>query len=100
MVNAVRDTSFIATNSISMRGRLKLTKNWNINIGNIGYDFNSKSLTYPDIGFYRDLHCWEAGMDWQPQRGTYNFYIRVKPGTLDFLKLPYRKNNADAVRGF
>jgi len=100
MVNAMRDTSFIQTNSISMRGRLKLTKNWNINIGNIGYDFNSKRLTYPDIGFYRDLHCWEAGMDWQPQRGTYSFYIRVKPGTLDFLKLPYRKNNADAVRGF
>ena len=95
-----QDTSFIQTNSLSMRGRVKLTKNWTLNVGNIGYDFNSKQLTYPDIGFYRDLHCWEMGMDWQPQRGTYNFFIRVKPGTLDFLKVPYRKNNADAVRGF
>jgi hypothetical protein len=37
-------------------------------------------------------------MDWQPLRGTYNFYIRVKPSSLDFLKVPYRKNNVDGLQ--
>ena len=29
-------------------------------------------------------------------RGTYIFSLNVKPGSLDFLKVPYRKNNFDA----
>jgi hypothetical protein len=93
-----RDTFMIGTNNINLTGRMQITEKWRINFGNIGYDFNSKQLTYPDIGFYRDLHCWETGMDWQPQRGTYNFYIRVKPSSLDFLKVPYRKNNVDGLQ--
>jgi hypothetical protein len=88
------------TNSLNLRGSIRMTKNWNINIGNIGYDFSRKDITYPSVGFSRDLHCWEMGLDWQPTRGTYSFYIRVKPGTLDFIRLPYQQNNADALRAF
>ena len=94
------DTTYVRANSLSMRGNIQLTDNWRINVGNIGYDFKSKRLTYPDIGFYRDLHCWEMGMNWQPQRGTYSFYIRVKPSSLDFINIPYRRNNADGFGGF
>ena len=64
-------------------------------VGNIGYDFVQKQLTYPDFSFSRDLHCWEMGMSWQPVRGTYAFYLRVKPGTLDFIKVPYQQNIGD-----
>jgi hypothetical protein len=88
------------TNSLNLRGSIRMTKNWDINIGNIGYDFSRKDITYPSVGFSRDLHCWEMGLDWQPTRGTYSFYIRVKPGTLDFIRLPYQQNNADALRAF
>ncbi len=95
-----RDTFRITTNSINLRGSIRMTKNWNINIGNIGYDFSRKDITYPSVGFSRDLHCWEMGLNWQPTRGTYSFYIRVKPGTLDFIRLPYQQNNADALRAF
>ena len=94
------DTFFISTNSISMNGSIKLTKKWNLRVGNISYDFNLKRLIYPDIGFYRDLHCWQMGMDWQPSNGTYSFYLNVKPGTLDFIKVPYQRNNQDGFRGF
>ncbi|MCB0588750.1 MAG: hypothetical protein KDD06_25905, partial [Phaeodactylibacter sp.] len=73
---------------------------WNINIGNFGYDFVRKGITYPSVGFSRNLHCWEMGMSWQPTRGTYSFYIQVRPGTLDFLKIPYNRNNIDARSGF
>ncbi len=93
-----KDTLMIGTNNISLTGSMQVTQKWRITFGNIGYDFNSKQMTYPDLGFYRDLHCWETGMDWQPLRGTYNFYIRVKPSSLDFLKVPYRKNNVDGLQ--
>ena len=95
-----RDTFFISTNSISMNGSIKLTKKWSLRVGNISYDFNLKRLVYPDIGFYRDLHCWQLGMDWQPANGTYSFYLHVKPGSLDFIKVPYNRGNYDAFQGF
>lgn len=91
-----RDTFVIGRNNISVAGSIPLSSKWSINISNIAYDFQSKQLVYPDLGFTRDLHCWELSMSWQPVRGTYLFTINVKPGTLDFLKIPYRKNNFDA----
>ena len=91
-----RDTIVIANHNISIAGNLQLTSNWSINISNIGYDFKSKQIVYPDLGFTRDLHCWLLSLSWQPIRGTYIFSLAVKPGTLDFLKIPYRKNNFDA----
>lgn len=95
-----RDTLFISTNAINFNGSVQLTPNWFINIGSFGYDFVRKGITYPSLGFTRDLHCWEAGASWQPQRGTYSFYIRVKPGSLDFLNIPYNRTNGDARGAF
>ena len=95
-----RDTFELRTNSINMRGQIQLTPNWNINIGNFGYDFVRKGFSYPSVGFSRDLHCWELGLNWAPTRGTYSFFIAVKPGSLDFIKIPYDRNNLDARRAF
>ena len=92
-----RDTTVISTNSINLVGSMKLSANWSIRFGNIGYDFRSKQLTYPDIGLARDLHCWEMAFNVQPTRGTYTFHIGVKPGSFDFLKFPYGRNRQDAL---
>jgi hypothetical protein len=99
-LTADRDTFQVNTHSIELRGSLGLTPNWNVDIGSIGYDFASKQTTYPYLGLRRDLHCWEMGFNWAPTRNTYSFYLRVKPGTLDFLKVPYQRNNADGSRAF
>ncbi|WP_367389962.1 putative LPS assembly protein LptD [Lewinella sp. LCG006] len=99
-VSADRDTFSVTTHSIELRGSLGLTPNWNVDIGSIGYDFARKQTTYPYLGLRRDLHCWELGFNWAPTRNTYSFYLRVKPGTLDFLKVPYQRNNADGSRAF
>ncbi len=93
-----RDTLLFSGHSLSVQGSLQLTPKWSFNVSNISYDFASRQIVYPDFGFTRDLHCWVMSLSWQPTRGTYQFYINVKPGTLDFLKLPYRKNNFDARR--
>jgi len=90
----------IGANSINVQGNLQLTPKWSIRVGNIGYDFLSKSLSYPDIGFQRDLHCWEMSFNWQPVRGTYSFMIRVKGNSLNFIKIPYNKNNQDSFTQF
>jgi hypothetical protein len=94
------DETRITTNSINMIGSMQVTPNWTIFFGNIGYDFISKQLTYPDIGISRDLHCWQMSFNWQPTRGTYAFNISVKPGTFDFLKVPYKRGNYDSSGGF
>ena len=96
----IRDTFQVNTHSLELRGSLGLTPNWNVDIGSIGYDFARKQTTYPYLGLRRDLHCWELGFNWAPTRNTYSFYLRVKPGTLDFLKVPYQRNNADGSRAF
>lgn len=95
-----RDTFLIGTNNISFFGSIPLTPKWSIDIGNVSYDFQTKSLIYPDIGFTRDLHCWLFSLRWQPVRGTYEFFIAAKPGSLDFLRLPYRNNVFDAQTRF
>jgi hypothetical protein len=94
------DTFRITTNSINIVGNINLTDNWTINVGNFGYDFARKGFSYPSVSFSRDLHCWDMGMSWQPTRGTYSFFLRVKPGSLDFIKIPYNKNNADGIGSF
>ncbi|MEY3367656.1 MAG: hypothetical protein RI973_811 [Bacteroidota bacterium] len=95
---AQKDTITISTHSIASQGTIKLTQNWYITVGNFGYDFTSRRITYPDFSFSRDLHCWEMGVSWQPYFSTYSFYIRVKPGKLDFINIPYRKGIQDGRR--
>ncbi|MEP7269117.1 MAG: putative LPS assembly protein LptD [Saprospiraceae bacterium] len=85
----------IVTHTLSTQGAIELSKNWSVTIGNIGYDFRNKGLTYPDLGFSRVLHCWRMTFSYQPIRGTYAFNIFANQGTFNFLKLPYRKNFFD-----
>ncbi len=91
-----RDTFVLSRHNVSLNGSIPLTSKWSVNVNNIAYDFQSKQIVYPDFGFTRDLHCWQLSFSWQPQRGTYQFSLNVKPGSFDFLKIPYRKNNYDA----
>ncbi len=91
-----RDTFLISTNTIQIRGNLQLSENWRVTISNIGYDFRRKGFTYPDFGFERRLHCWDMSFRWQPQRGTYTFFIGVTSNTLNFIKTNYNKNFQDS----
>jgi lipopolysaccharide export system protein LptA len=82
----------VGNHTLSFQGNIPLTENWNIRVGNVGWDFLAKNLTYPDVTFARDLHCWEMSLSWQPRFNAYNFAIRVKPSTLGFIELPYKRN--------
>ena len=90
-----KDTLIVSQHIINTRGSFNITDNWKVTVGQVGYDFKNKKVTFPDFSFYRDLHCWEMGMSWQPERTVYSFFLRVKPSSLDFIELPYKKNNVD-----
>lgn len=95
-----RDTFRLNAHTLRLSGSIPLTAKWSLNIRNISYNFPTNSLVYPDLGLTRDLHCWELSVFWQPDRGSYNFFIGVKPGSLDFLKVPYRRTPFDRFGGF
>lgn len=92
-----KDTFFVQSHSINISGSIPLTKNWNVNIGNIAYDFKSKSFVYPYFSFARDLHCWQMNFTWAPSNGVYSFFIGVKSSTLSFLKYDYGQRNASTL---
>ena len=96
----VEDRLEVRSHFISLRGQVPLSENWNLNITNIDYNFVQQRMTYPDFGISRDLHCWTMSLNWQPRRGTYQFSIGVKPGSLDFINVPYRKSRVDGFSGF
>lgn len=91
------DTFYISNHSISLNGSIPLTKNWNMTIGNISYDFLNKVFPYPYLGFSRDLHCWTMNFNWSPTDNVYNFYIGVKSSALNFLKYDYGQRNANTL---
>ena len=85
------DSAVVAAHQLSFSGTINLSKGWNIRIGRIGYDFSNERITYPDFTFSRDLHCWNMGLSWQPERQTWSFFLKVKPGSLGFLEVPVQK---------
>lgn len=95
-----RDTFLITTHTLNTSGNIRITDKWMINVGNIGYDFRSERITYPSFTFIRDLHCWEMNLGWFPEIGAYTFMVKVKPSTLDFIKIPYRRNAVGNFVGF
>lgn len=81
------------SHSIRSSGSFPLTEKWDVSIGNFSYDLKNKRFVYPDLGLVRDLHCWTMRFGWQPQRGTYSFFIGVNTSELSsVLKYNYGVN--------
>lgn len=85
------DSTLVTAHQISFSGAVNLSKGWGIQIGQIGYSFKDERITFPDFTFSRDLHCWTMGLSWQPERRTWSFFIRTKPGSLGFLDVPVNR---------
>ncbi|GAB3589197.1 LPS-assembly protein LptD [Hymenobacter daeguensis] len=78
----------LALNTVGATGSVKLTDNLRVTY-NLGYDFVSQTVTYPNLGIFRDLHCWQVNATWIPFGITkgYNFTIAAKSSLLQDLKL-------------
>lgn len=93
-VNGVENTEL--TQSIDTRGALQLSKNWSVRY-TLNYNIKEKKFVYPTFEFARQLHCWEMGMNWQPERRTWGFFLRVKSPTLNFINIPARRTQFDGL---
>ncbi|WP_460499930.1 putative LPS assembly protein LptD, partial [Hymenobacter agri] len=78
----------LALNTVGVTGSVKLTPNLRLSY-NLGYDITNQTVTYPNITFFRDLHCWQINGTWIPFGVTkgYNFTIAAKSSLLQDLKL-------------
>ncbi len=69
-----------------------LTENWKIGFTG-GYDFIQHDVVVPAVTVYRDLHCWEMTLRWNPigyLRG-FNLEIRIKAPQLRDIKITKRE---------
>jgi len=82
--------------TLGFNGDVNVTPKWKVNFTS-GYDFQASKLSYTSVSIYRDLHCWEMRFNWiplGPQR-SWNFFIKVKAGILQDLKLNRKKDFRD-----
>ncbi len=91
--------AIISSNNLTLNTTFNLSPKWQLRMSGFGYDFNSKSLTYASIDISRDLHCWEMGLSWFPDRQVYSFFLRVKPGSLQFINVPWGQNQLETGVG-
>jgi len=80
---------------------VKLTKNWRIGYS-AHYDLEKRIVTHHRFTFYRDLHCWEAQVDWVPSGYDKRVYFRIniKAPALRDIKLERRGGRAPGVLGY
>jgi hypothetical protein len=93
-----KDTIFRSIHNLTISGSIPLSPKWKLNITNISYNFDNNGLQYPSLGLERDLHCWVMKFDWSPQFGYYSFFLGVKPGSLEFIRLPSNQSFSGSRR--
>ncbi|KAJ8604034.1 hypothetical protein MRB53_041960 [Persea americana] len=82
----------LSGSSVTASGSVKLTKELRLQ-STLSYDFVNQTLPYPQVSFYRDLHCWQISGTWTPvgpYRGYY-FTLSAKSSLLQDLKLNRNK---------
>ena len=84
--------NYSRTDIANFTGSLTVTPKWNVTFTS-GIDLAKQTISATQLGFTRDLHCWQLTMSWIPF-GAYKYYsieLRVKSGFLQDLKLNKRK---------
>jgi len=68
------------------------TPKWKLDIMT-NYDFKANTFGYTNIRIYRDLHCWEASINWVPFgfAKQYSVSLNLKTAALRDIKIPKQK---------
>ncbi|MFH1007962.1 MAG: LPS assembly protein LptD [Candidatus Latescibacterota bacterium] len=71
--------SFRKTTWIKGSLRLNPTARWRVSY-QYNYDLERKEMTAHDVSIFRDLHCWQAQIQWTPSgyRKGYYFLLNIK----------------------
>ncbi|MBM3162482.1 MAG: LPS-assembly protein LptD [Chlorobi bacterium] len=61
---------------LNLSAKVALSSNWQAGV-NTGYDIEQNKFVFPMLQLYRDLHCWQVGLQWVPT-GEYNsYYLQI-----------------------
>ncbi len=76
------------TQTIGIRGNLKLTNKWNVSM-NTNFDINAGQFSYTTFNVNRDLHCWQMAFSFVPfgYAKSYSFTINAKASMLKDLRV-------------
>jgi hypothetical protein len=76
----------------------KPTTNWRFDVIT-NYDFKANTFSYTNVRIYRDLHCWEASINWVPFGFSkqYSVSINLKTAALRDMKIPKQKQWFDNI---
>lgn len=76
------------TQTVQVGGQVQMTKKMRVNVST-NYDIKELKLSYTTIDIYRDLGCWEMGVNVIPlgNRKSYSFSVNIKPDILKDLKI-------------
>ena len=71
---------------------LSPTAKWKFDVMT-NYDFRAGDFSYTNIRVYRDLHCWEASINWVPFGFSkqYSVSLNLKTAALRDIKIPKQK---------
>ena len=71
---------------------IKLTQNWSVSYTN-SIDLSTGMLVSSGFTFYRDMHCWEGRLIWNPSGVGQGFFLKIniKSPTLRDLKVEKRR---------
>ena len=90
------DFDYKVSADISLTGKISVTPKWSIT-ASTGYNFETKNISYTNIGITRDLHCWGMRLNLVPvgKYKSYFFSISVNSSLLKDLKYEKRSHPRD-----
>ncbi len=86
---------------LSSSASVNLTQNWHVTYTTL-FDLMDKEVTSSSFIITRDLHCWEASLNWSPQGIGQGFYLHIglKSPQLQDLKLERRRGRGTVGYNF
>ncbi len=92
----VRKTAYISINNADLR----LSENWRVGFRG-QFDFIRRQVVSQYWNIYRDLHCWELSLNWNPVGSGKSFYFRlnIKAPQLRDIKLERRGGRSSIFGG-
>lgn len=90
-------TPIFSLATVGITGSIKLTENLRLNYST-GYDLVNQAVTYPNITFFRDLHCWQIAGNWIPLGQTRGFNVTISPKSSMLQDLKINRNRLQQYR--
>ena len=86
------------TQSLSLSGSIRPTKNWNMSFS-ASYDFDNHKIAYMNCSISRQMHCFEMSASFIPvgPYKSYSFHIAVKSSILQDVKYDKRSSTSNGI---